>query len=170
MSAQPDERLTYIDHAGNVYRHGYPQDAGGWTLDPDTKIQDVRAERTRKEPQPITCRICYTVYTGLRHCPGCGSAPTKESEKVNMAEGRLRKVKRKKVQKDDKQTYWNKVLYQCAHTGRSTGAAANMYRNKFGVWPRGLDRMPRGKAEWNMKASIFLNINRGENHEFVKQG
>jgi superfamily II DNA or RNA helicase len=146
-----------IDHAGAVYNHGFVQDAGDWSLCPDTPIEKVKAEKEVDEPEPTTCRECFEVYTRSRSCPNCGCVPTTTSKQRNMAEGRLKEVKHKKVKKSDKQTIWNTCLYQCVHTNRKVGVAAHIYRKKVGVWPKGLDLLPAGKVQWNMSAKEFMS-------------
>lgn len=144
-----------IDHAGAVYRHGFVEDAGCWSLDPDTKIEDRRGEKEEKDKEPVTCRECFTVYEAQQHCPNCGWVPSVQSKEINMKEGRLREVKRKPKKRDDRQTEWNNCMWRCIKTGKKIGVAAHMYRKKMGVWPQGLESLPNGKAEWNMMAGDF---------------
>ena len=149
-----------IDHSGACYQHGFPEHAGGWTLDPDKKIADIRKEKQASEPQPTTCMECHTVYTGLASCPTCGWVPTKKAKKVMLAEGRLREVpkvkKERKIEtQEDRQKLWNECIYKASYKGLKAGAAAHMYRKQTGVWPRNLERMPYG-SQWQMLARDFL--------------
>jgi hypothetical protein len=41
--------------------------------------------------------------------------------------------------KEEKQTWWSMCRYKVAIDGWSSGRAAHTYKEKFGVWPRGLD-------------------------------
>ena len=69
----------------------------------------------------------------------------------------LKEVSRpKKATIHDKQKIWTASLYRASHTGLKVGAAAHMYRKVFGVWPAKVERLPKGKAEWNMMAREFL--------------
>ena len=156
-AAEKDDAIV-IDHAGNVYRHGFPEEAGGWTLDDTVKIQEVRKEKRKNEHQLQTCRHCFTVFEG-HVCPACGSAVTAKARQLNTEEGRLIEVKRKKRSKydgDDKQRIWNECIWKAYHKNLKCGAAAHMYKKKTGVWPRKLDGMPQGE-EWQLSAKYFLD-------------
>jgi superfamily II DNA or RNA helicase len=147
------EDCILIDHAGAVYRHGFVQDAGDWSLDPDTPIEERRKKTKEETTQPMTCRECFTVYEGRADCPKCGWMPTKEARAVNMAEGRLKEIKHIKI--DSRQRTWNECLFKCVHRNLKMGAAAHMYRKKVGVWPQGLKTVPETKAEWAMKGGAY---------------
>jgi len=129
-----------IDHSGAVYRHGFPQDAGGWELDPSFKIDERKDERLAKEAQPITCRECFTVYTGQPHCPNCGALPSRKAKSLDMDEGRLYEVKRQRLNKtnatmQDKRNWYGQLKTIARQHNRKHGWAAHTYREKFGVWP-----------------------------------
>jgi hypothetical protein len=42
------------------------------------------------------------------------------------------------VSKDNKQAFWNQMVWYMRVQGWSKGRASNTYKDKFGVWPRGL--------------------------------
>jgi hypothetical protein len=44
--------------------------------------------------------------------------------------------------RDDKQVWWSMMNWYMKYNGWSKGRAANVYREKFGVWPRGLEDSP----------------------------
>ena len=44
----------------------------------------------------------------------------------------------KSVTKQDKQVFYSQMLWICRDKGYKEGWAANKYREKFGVWPKGL--------------------------------
>lgn len=149
---RPSEGKTdslIIDHAGSVYKHGFPQDSGGWELSEETKIDKVKNERLKKEPHPVTCMECFTVYTGMEYCPGCGCKPTQQSKSVMMEEGRLYEVKRQ-AEKEELEKVLNQpsehTMEQKAHFygqlktiasrhGYRQGWIAHKYKERYGVWP-----------------------------------
>lgn len=158
----PDKKdCVIIDHAGAFYRHGAPEEAGDWTLDVGTKIQDKRQERKENDPQPMTCRECFAVWTPTRFqraCPSCGWMPTRQGKKLDMKEGRLREVpkaKRKRAHQEDKARVWAECIHIASYKGLKCGAAAHMYRKRIGVWPRGFAGMPK-QGEWQTLAKEFL--------------
>ena len=83
---------------------------------------------------------------GINECPACGFAP-RRSEDVEVADGELVQIKgpkkSEKATKQDKQSFWSELLgYQKILKARGKhykdGWFPNKYREKFGVWPRGL--------------------------------
>lgn len=161
----PGKLDTYlIDHAGAYYEHGSPLDAGDWTLESGVKIQDRQREKRISDPQPVTCRECFRTWVPSpreRACPSCGWMPTRQAKALNMREGRLVQVDGKKKAKPlpkDKAALWTQCLYIAANRGSKCGAAAHIYRQRTGVWPRKFDNMPARRAEWQMQARDFLEL------------
>ena len=52
-------------------------------------------------------------------------------------------VTKKKVTAQDKQKLYSELLYVEIEKGYKRGFAAQCYRNKFGVWPKGLNEVTR---------------------------
>lgn len=77
--------FTLLDHAGNVFRHGFVEDHRDATIDGAPKSQ--KAEGV---PQIKTCRACFAVVSAAtRICPYCGSAwPIREVSEKTEAEMR----------------------------------------------------------------------------------
>jgi hypothetical protein len=42
------------------------------------------------------------------------------------------------ISRDSKQEFWSQMVWYMRVQGWSKGRAANTYKDKFGVWPRGL--------------------------------
>ena len=138
-----------IDHAGAVYEHGFPQDAGGWFLEEGFNINTVKNERLKKEPHPVTCRECFTVYTIERFCPNCGCKPTEQAKAISMHEGRLYEVKRQEEIRErdeilarprnasvkDKADFYGQLKTIAYKHGYKNGWVAHKYKERFGVWP-----------------------------------
>ena len=70
-------------------------------------------------------------------CPCCGFMPRKVDTGVSTEKGDLVEVGRK-VTTQDKQKCYSEFLHIEIFKPYKKGFAANMYRNKFGVWPKGL--------------------------------
>ena len=67
------EHMIYLDHVGNVLRHGLPDAPREWSL-------DRRERRSRGKPDDVTpvrtCPECLSVYERIyRECPFCGHYP-----------------------------------------------------------------------------------------------
>lgn len=63
----PGKAAVIIDHVGNVFRHGMPDEEREWTLAPKKK----KPKQTR-EIAIKTCPQCYGTHYAARQCPLCG--------------------------------------------------------------------------------------------------
>lgn len=149
-----------IDHAGLVYEHGMPDDDIEWELSPSTRVQEKRKRDREGSPdkEPIVCPKCFAAFSGRNRCPNCGNALEKKGKHLETKRGELVEVgrtgQRRDFPKEEKQRYWRYCLGVCAAKGRKAGAAAHMYRQRFGIWPRMLTPMPEG-GEWSMPVSVL---------------
>lgn len=83
MRYMPNKTALIIDHVGNCYRHGLPDDEREWSLEPKHKQENIVKIRE--------CKTCFAVYPPtLKACPYCGKEATTE----------IRKEKRKTVEVD----------------------------------------------------------------------
>ena len=97
--AQPEKRAVIIDHVGNVFRHGLPDEAHAWSL-----------ETKKKRPRTTAIKICPACYTALpstaRACP-CGhvfmTVAASEECKYTEKDGTLTKIEeiRRKKQRQE---------------------------------------------------------------------
>jgi superfamily II DNA or RNA helicase len=86
MRAAPGkDRAIIIDAAGNVFRHGLPDEAREWSLDGE--------ERAAKEsvPRVLTCQRCFAAYA-CAPCPRCGWVNDVKPRVVKQVEGELEMV------------------------------------------------------------------------------
>jgi hypothetical protein len=104
----------------------------------------VEATKNEKKEKTSICTSCS--YVKKRHeykCPCCGFAPKAKDAGIAVEKGDLLEVTKKKVTAQDKQKLYSELLYIETVKGYKRGFAANMYRNKYGVWPKGLHDIPR---------------------------
>lgn len=82
--------LTILDHAGNLHRHGFPDDEREWSLEGRKKKQTVRVAVR-------TCPQCYAAHRPAPCCPACGFEYPKAAkvESLTAAEGDLEEVARR---------------------------------------------------------------------------
>jgi len=89
---RPKEHPAIIlDHAGNLMRHGFPDDEFQWSLQARPK-----PSRKTNDETPInicTCDQCYFVYRlPALSCPNCGFIRPVASRDVDEVDGELREI------------------------------------------------------------------------------
>ena len=67
MRYQPDKTAIIIDHVGNYMRHGLPDTAREWDLNPAPKRSKAKSEIHIKQ-----CPKCFFVHQPGPECPRCG--------------------------------------------------------------------------------------------------
>lgn len=78
MRYMPDKTAIIIDHVGNCYLHGLPDDEREWTL--ESKAKQANMVKIRE------CPMCFSVYPPTKQkCPCCGYAAVKEIQRKDKA-------------------------------------------------------------------------------------
>lgn len=76
MRYKPNKTAIIIDHVGNCYRHGLPDDEREWSLEPKHKQENIVKIRE--------CKNCFAVYPPtMSKCPYCGAEATHEIRKTD---------------------------------------------------------------------------------------
>jgi superfamily II DNA or RNA helicase len=157
-----------IDHSGAIYQHGFPDDDIPWHLDKSTKPEQEQ-RRKEREHKLVVCPDCGHAYEGALRCPHCGAPrPTPKPKAVASRKGQLKEVSRAhalaEASQEDKQKSWDKAMWIAIGKKSKIGAAAHIYKDQYGVYPRHLDRLPKGK-QWQMDAREFYDTHiAGETH------
>ena len=144
------ERALLLDHSGTVLRLGFATDDLPLELDDGAARTSASKKQERKKSEPKPCPKCKFVRdAGVHECPKCGFKPQRQSD-VEVADGELVKIDRKSkkpASKDTKQHIYSQLLHVARHRGYKPGWAANQYRARFGVWPRGLRDVPAAPTD-----------------------
>ena len=80
----------WIDHAGNVATHGWPDDDRVWSL-------EKGAIRRTEKAEPISirrCPECYHVHRPSPACPLCGHQYTVQERRLDVRQGTLTELRR----------------------------------------------------------------------------
>jgi DNA repair protein RadD len=91
-----------LDHAGNLAKHGLPDEDRVWTLDGVTKKKSTAGEETMRQ-----CPTCYAAHAPAPRCPECGHVYAVEQERVveqvdgDLAEVDHQMVKFQKLREQD---------------------------------------------------------------------
>ena len=124
-----DKVALIMDHVGNTYRHGLPDDEREWSLE-GSKKKDGSEE---SGPAVRGCDKCFSVYSSfLPRCPQCGHEPEVQARKgvPDEVEGELEEVdpeehrRRRKVEEyeagDDLES-WVKLAMERRHKASWAG-------------------------------------------------
>ena len=157
-----------LDHAGNVVEHGFLDDDFEWTLDGDNN--EKSREEKEKEPRPVKCWNCSTVYTGPT-CPTCGSGnkppvicpdcgtqimgdfchhcgymfPLEEEEIVETNHDLVeiqKDGKKKKTDAATKREIYGQLLWICDQRGHKRGWADHKFKAMYSHFPARKNGIP----------------------------
>jgi len=140
-TANGKDDCLILDHADNTLRMGFVTDIHHDQLDDGERRQQAQE---RKEPLPKECGKCAFVKPPkARVCPNCGHEAQPPKGERETLDGELVEVtgKRRKYTKAEKQEFYSGLIQIAVERGRADGWVAHTYREKFGVWPKGLDRV-----------------------------
>jgi len=147
LRTAPGKTRLYInDHAGNNRRLGLVTDIYHDHLDTRKKSEKGDAYKDDKPAKkPRKCQKCHALIPpGKRVCPNCKSEIVTLSD-VQTVDGELvefgSKPKGSKVPMADKQKWYSGLLGLAAERGYTEGWSAYRYKEKFGCWPRCLDKI-----------------------------
>jgi superfamily II DNA or RNA helicase len=84
-----DQPAVILDHAGNIARHGLPDDDREWTL--EGKAKDKK--KASSTPAPRICVSCFAAFaSSASACPHCGTAVAREQRVLSENDGELVEV------------------------------------------------------------------------------
>lgn len=145
MRTYPEKEFgLWLCHSGNYLRF-----RGEWddVFENGVSELDDGAEKTKKEPttkekEDSKCPSCSAVWPkGSDTCSHCGYVRERKNA-VSSVPGEMHELQSDNKPKVDKQKWWSMCQYKMRVEGWSAGRAAHTYKEKFGVWPRGLDDAP----------------------------
>lgn len=152
------EDCLIFDHGNVIEEHGFLTDEITWTLDGKKKAWAKPAKP--KVKLPVQCSVCNMVFEGASVCPECGSPIKTFGKPVETADGELKEMKgKKKFSMADKRRWYGMFAMYCSRKGYSHGWIAHKYREKFDVWPKGMDSVALIEPDQEFKNHItYLNI------------
>ncbi len=149
MRSHPGKEFAvWIDHAGNYlrFREDWDQIYANGVETLDDGREKPKRELTKNEKEAAKCPRCGRLWPSHSDsCPSCGFVRARRNEVVTVPgelqelDGNIRHISDRQV----KQDWYSQLLEICRARQYSEGWAANKYREKFGVWPRNLDRTPK---------------------------
>jgi superfamily II DNA or RNA helicase len=131
----------WLDHSGNYLRF---QDDWDDLYRDGVKTLDDSGEKAHKEPterlkKESKCPKCSLLWPkGTDTCPSCGYVRQKRND-VSAVAGELQElVSGVKSNKEDKQGFYSQLLHIAKEKSYNPHWASHKYRERFGVWPKGL--------------------------------
>ena len=134
------EFAVWLDHGGNYLRFQEDWDEvyenGVTKL--DERLERAKKEPTEKEKKQSKCPACgYLWPRSADSCPACGHV--RQKRLVESVNGQLQEfIKGAKPVRDDRQRFYSELLYVAQQRNYNPHWASHKYREKFGVWPKGL--------------------------------
>ena len=160
-----DKKFCVIqDNAGNWLR--FQEDwedlyvDGTKTLDA-SKDSKARKEKTEIEKKQSKCPKCSALWpSGSDVCIHCGHVRERKN-KIGSLPGEMQEIGASTANRNEKQAFWSMCQHKVRFDGWSSGRAAHTYKDKFGVWPKGLldaPLFPDAKFEKFVRAKLIRFI------------
>lgn len=131
----------WLDHSGNYLRF---RDDWDELYDEGVKRLKEGGERAKKEPKErekkeAKCPKCGVLWTFPDDkCGECGHIRTKMKNIMAIPGEMLELVSANQKLSISKQDFYSQVLYYARSKGFNDGWASHKYKEKFGVWPKGM--------------------------------
>jgi len=175
------EYCIYLDHAGNVERHGKQEDIVPETLDDGEKEYNERSlTKDKKEPSIKSCPSCGQAFTGLV-CRACGyEIPVRDRMEHDGGElvelGGIKRSDMTAAQKrnadtsiGDKQDFLAGLILHGKAKGYKDNWASVNYKERFDEWPK---VKPSNIAEIPAEVKKHIqaqNIRRAKSKAYIKK-
>lgn len=137
------EFALWLDHSGNYLRF---RDEWEDVFEVGVHELDDGKEKPKKEPSEkekieAKCPKCSALWPKASDiCPNCGHVRERKSL-VSSVAGELTELGA--MSRENKQDWWSQLWYKVEFEGWREGRAAHTFREKFGVWPRGLENVSK---------------------------
>jgi DNA repair protein RadD len=134
----------WLDHSGNYlrFRDDWDEVFNDGVKELDDSKEKARKEPTEKEKKESKCPACgYLWHKAALSCPACGHVKPRRSL-VSEVPGELQELGQT-VRRDDRQSFYSQLIYIANDRNYAKGWAAHKYKEKFGVWPRGLQEVTK---------------------------
>jgi len=154
------EFALWLDHSGNYLRF---RDDWEDIYVNGVKSLDDSKEKTKPEPSEKVkseskCPKCSALWAkNALSCVVCGYV--RERKQIEQVEGELIELGfDARIPKEIKQDFYSELIYIAQRKNYNINWASNKYREKFGVWPRGLKDYPRIPSETTERWVKHRNI------------
>ena len=143
MRPHPSKQFAlWLDHAGNYlrFREDWDEVFEVGVHELDDGAEKSKKEKTDVEKEAAKCPKCGALWHGGDMCAHCGFVKERKSM-VSSVPGELAELTGT-MSRENKQEFWSMMVHKKKYSGWSDGRCAHTYKDKFGVWPRGLVDTP----------------------------
>jgi superfamily II DNA or RNA helicase len=165
MRTHPSKSFaTWLCHSGNYLRfqEDWEEIYNNGVHELDDAREKTKKEKTDKEKEAAKCPKCGHLWAGGSDtCIHCGYTREKRSM-VESVPGEMEELKAA-ASRESKQDWYSMCQYMVKNHGWSTGRAAHTYKDKFGVWPKGLAETPKAPSiefDKAVKAALIRYLKR----------
>lgn len=88
-----------LDHAGNVMRHGLPDEDRSWTLEGVKKKKRKAEDDDEEDVKVKCCPDCFSIHEPQPVCPNCGHVYEIKARKIEHIEGELKEIEQAQIEK-----------------------------------------------------------------------
>jgi len=133
------EFAVWLDHSGNYlrFREEWDEVYEQGVEELNEGKEKAKREPSEREKQESKCPQCAALWPiNSDTCYNCGYVKEKKNKVITLR-GEMVELTGPAL-REGKQQFWNEMLWYIRVQGWSAGRAAHTYKDKFGVWPRGL--------------------------------
>lgn len=163
------ENALILDHAGNLARHGMPDQFELHSLDDDEIEAKRKVKRRKRVMRP--CRECgHMLKTSEYECPACGLERSRPN-RVHVRDGTLVNLKSGQAATlpVDRQRFYQELRHVAASRGYNPGWCAHKYRERYGEFPprawNGLQPIPATPQTLRWVQSQLIKYLKGKQME-----
>jgi DNA repair protein RadD len=138
-TAENKEKAIYLDHSGNINRHGFPEFITPSELDTGEKRFSEDNQVKRKDKKVNNCPKCQLKMSGPKCACGFEFKQTADLHTDGSELVRLQKKANKVITPERKAEWYGELRLYAQTRGFKPGWAAVTYREKFGVWPNKIE-------------------------------
>ena len=141
-TAPGKEWALILDHSDTHAKLGFVTDVDQRNTELDGGARKPGQVKLTNPRLPFECPSCHQLRPAHAHrCPGCGFTPVRQAKQntVETEQGELGEItgKKEKYTPEQKRAFLAEVTWIAQNKGYKPGWAANKYRERFKVWPKG---------------------------------
>ena len=163
-----------IDHAGAIFRHGFPDEDFEWTLEGNADEIYQAKHDAGQTPKVLYCRHCEILFHDALACPQCGKIPSKPPRSIfdpppqEHTDELLTEADRSNrdtaFSQEEKIAHWKRCLGMVANRNNGSFAQASLiYKRRYNEWPgNDFPYMPGWGRNKERIADIYPNFVRSK--------